>query len=225
MFRKRSNATATDQTVVADGGPPSVAERPWYGPTRAITTLIAIAVAGLLVWLATQVNDKTTGGYWAEYGLLAGAGLVLAFSQLLGGWTKFGMPRMSGSVFLLAFIPALIVGGWIVLFHQPHPNWFRNHIRSWSGDIGVTSFVGDMRDMLGALSLGLGVVFGYTFDTTGPRLRKAAATREVSTTLAAPAPADRAATDAPMTAERGVSTPGPAERGAVTTPQRSTPEE
>ena len=225
ILRKRKDAQVTDRTVTADGGPPTVAERPWYGPTRALMTLLGVAVAGFLVWLATQISDKSTGGYWAEYGILAGAGLVLALSQLLGGWTRFGVPRLSASVLLLGFIPTLIVVGWIVIFHQPHPNWFRNHIVSWSGNIGITAFIRDMHEMLPLLSLGLGLVFGYTFDTTGPRLRRAAATREVSATRAAPAPADRRATDAPLTAERGVAT-NPTERGgAVTTPQRTTPEE
>ena len=46
-----------------------------YGLTRATTTLIAAGVAGLLIWIATQVNDETVGGFWAVYGLIAGAGL------------------------------------------------------------------------------------------------------------------------------------------------------
>ena len=159
------------------------------GMTRATATLLGVAVAGLLAWLSTRVADGSTGGYWAVYGIIAGAGLVLALSQLAGGWTKWGRPRISLEVFLLAFIPTLIVVGWIVIFHQPHPNWFRNHIVSWSGNIGITAFIRDMHEMLPVLSLGLGLVFGYTFDTTGPRLRTAA-TREVSATRAAPAPAD-----------------------------------
>src|SRR5438445_2892083 len=85
MFRKRTDTPADDRMAAADGGPPTVAERPWYGPTRAMATLIGVAGAGFLIWLATQISDKTTGGYWAEYGIIAGAGLALALSQLLGG--------------------------------------------------------------------------------------------------------------------------------------------
>ena len=33
-----------------------------YGLTRATTTLIAAGVAGLLIWIATQVNDATAIG-------------------------------------------------------------------------------------------------------------------------------------------------------------------
>ncbi|MGZ4281511.1 MAG: hypothetical protein ACXVQ4_05390, partial [Gaiellaceae bacterium] len=105
-----------------------------YGLTRGMVTLLAAGVAGLLVWVATQIDDGTTGGYWAVYGILAGAGLVMALSQLLGGWTKWGWPRLSANVLLLAFIPTLIAAGWVVVAHQPHPNWFRNHVLNWSDD-------------------------------------------------------------------------------------------
>ena len=86
-----------------------------YGLTRATTTLIAAAVGGLLIWFATQINDKHVGGFWAVYGLIAGAGLLMALSQLLGGWTKWGMPRLSASFLLIAFVPIAIVALWIVL--------------------------------------------------------------------------------------------------------------
>jgi len=220
MLKKQTDASGTDRMVGTDGGPPSVAERPWYGPTRAMATLIGVAVAGFLIWIATQISDKTTGGYWAEYGIVAGAGLVLALSQLLGGWTKFGIPRLSASVLLLGFIPALVAVGWITIFHQPHGNWFRSHVVSWSGDIGIGAFVRDMTDMLPVLALGLGVVFGFSFDTTGPRLRRRA---DVDATRPASAPVDRKATDEPLTAERGSAVSD--SRTVTTTSQRTTPEE
>ena len=49
-----------------------------YGLTRGTVTLLGAAVAGLLIWLATQINDHSTGGYWAVYGLIAAAGLTMA---------------------------------------------------------------------------------------------------------------------------------------------------
>jgi hypothetical protein len=150
---------------VADGS----TTRPWHGPTRALTTLLAVGVAGLLAWLTTNISDRSTGGYWAEYGILAGAGLVMAVSQLLGGWTKWGRPRLSTPVFLLAFVPTLIAVGWILLLHQPHSTLFRGHIESWSRDLGIDGFVKDMGDVLAVLSFGLGLVFGFSFDTTGTR--------------------------------------------------------
>ena len=62
-----------------------------YGLTRATTTLLFAAVAGFLIWIATQISNDHVGGYWARVGLVAGAGLVMALSQLLGGWTKWGV--------------------------------------------------------------------------------------------------------------------------------------
>jgi len=52
-----------------------------YGLTRGVITLLGAAVAGFLIWLATQVSDGTNGGYWAVYGLIAAAGLTMALSQ------------------------------------------------------------------------------------------------------------------------------------------------
>src|SRR5262249_29866060 len=112
-----------------------------YGLTRGGVTLLAAAVAGFLIWLATQVNDATTGGYWAAYGLIAAAGLVMALSQLLGGWTKWGMPRLSVNVLLIAFIPTLIAAGGGVGAHHPHPNWVPNPVLSWPSDTGVLGLV------------------------------------------------------------------------------------
>ena len=119
--------------------------RRWHhGPTRAIVTLLAAAVAGLLAWTTTTISHNTTGGYWAVYGILAGAGLVMALSQLLGGWTKWGRPTFSPTVFLLAFVPTAIAVGWILVFHQPHSTLWRGHVTNWSGDLGVAGFVKDM---------------------------------------------------------------------------------
>jgi hypothetical protein len=139
-----------------------------YHVTRGVVTLICAGVAGLLIWLATQISDSSNGGYWAVYGLIAGAGLIMALSQILGGWTKWGLPRMSVNVFLVAFIPVLIVAGWVILATQPDANWFRDHIRSWSGNIGINGLVSDLGEYVAVLAFGIGLVFGYTFDTSGP---------------------------------------------------------
>src|SRR6476659_2177000 len=133
-----------------------------YGLTRGTITLLGAGVAGLLVWLATQVNEGTNGGYWSAYGLLAAAGLTMAFSQILGGWTKWGWPRLSLNVFLLAFVPVLVAAGWVVIAHQPDPNWFRAHVLNWSSDIGILGLVRDLTEYVAVL------VFGFTFDTSGP---------------------------------------------------------
>jgi hypothetical protein len=171
-----------------------------YGTTRASMTLLGAAVAGLLIWVATRLNDHTTGGYWAVYGLIAAAGLTMALSQLFGGWTKWGWPTLSVTVLLLGFLPVLIAGGWIVLGHQPHPNWFRNHVLSWSGDIGIRGFVKDMAEYVSVIAFGIGLTFGLTFDTTGPRREVAAG--PVGATTATTTPHDGRAADEPVARER-----------------------
>jgi hypothetical protein len=174
MFKRRNEGTAPDG-------------RTWHrGPARAIVTLLGVAAAGLLAWLTTKIGHTSAGGYWAVYGILAGAGLVLALSQVLGGWTKWGRPVFSPSVFLIAFVPTLVAIGWILLFHQPHARLFRGHIMSWSSDIGIDGFVKAMGgDLLTMLAFGLGLVFGVCFDTQGAR-RPAATGPEPVTQRAAP---------------------------------------
>jgi len=140
-----------------------------YGTVRGVATLVGAAIAGGLIWLSTQIGQSSTGGYWAAVGILAGAGLTMAVSQLAGGWTKWGVPRVSAGVFLIAFLPVLVVAGWVLLAGQPDSNWFQRHVDSWSGSIAIDGPVHDLRSVLAVLAFGLGLVFGLTFDTTGPR--------------------------------------------------------
>jgi len=142
-----------------------------YGLTRATTTLVFSAAAGFLIWLATQISKDQIGGYWARVGLVAGAGLLMALSQLLGGWTKWGWPRLSIAVFITAFIPVAIVSLWIVLAGEPGSGWFHNHVMSWSRDIHVSGSVTDLLYYIPVLAFGSGLVFGFSFDTTGPVVR------------------------------------------------------
>jgi hypothetical protein len=183
------------------------------GITRGFSTLIGAAVAGFLIWLATQMGDGSAGEYWATYGLIAAAGLTMALSQILGGWTKWGWPRLSAGVFLLGFLPVLLVGGWVLLARQP-ADFFNTS--NWSRDLGVDGVVGDLGELLAAVAFGIGLTFGLTFDTAGPQrdvvvddVRR----REVGRTPA-PLPAtdgstrthDRPAADEPLTAERAEQT-------------------
>jgi hypothetical protein len=209
-----------------------------YGLTRATTTLIAAGVAGLLIWFATQVDDTTMGGFWAAYGLIAGAGLVMALSQLLGGWTKWGWPRLAVSFFLIAFVPIAIVSLWIVLAAEPGNGWFHRHVISWSSDLHIQGLVNDLKEYVALFAFGIGLVFGYSFDTTGPRVaeRTGAATAGAAaapprrrgvfgrgrTDAGYPPATDRDA-DAPLTADRDpeVATPD-REPVATTTTTRST---
>jgi hypothetical protein len=148
------------------------------GLTRGASTLFGVVVAGFLIWWGASAlpreGDATIGEYWWAASLIAAAGLVMALSQLLGGWTKWGWPRVSGNVFLLGFLPALIAGGWVVIAGEPGDHWLGSHVREWSDDIGLENLVGDLIKVWPALAFGIGLTFGLTFDTTGPRTAPAA---------------------------------------------------
>jgi hypothetical protein len=203
-----------------------------YGLTRGTITLIGAAIAGVLIWLATQSNGGTNGSYWTIVGLLAAAGLTMAFSQILGGWTKWGWPRISGSVFLVAFIPVLIAAGWVILAGQTVPNWFSRHATSWAGDIGLGGLLGDMLKAIPVLAFGTGLVFGLTFDTTGPRTRTVVDEGETVRPIPADAvgtttTADARAADEPLAAERATTTTTPVgdgEYATTTTTREPAPE-
>jgi hypothetical protein len=159
-------------------------------------TLLAAGAAGFLLWLAAQFDRGTTGGYWAALGIVAGCGLLLGAAQLRG--TGGNPPAM----LLLAFLPVLVCAGWVLLYAQPHGNWFRSHVGRWSGDIGIRDVVSDVSTYIGVLAFGIGLVFAYVLEPmrvgrdvvlTGPRRRM---TRRPIPTL------DRKAADEPTAAER-----------------------
>jgi hypothetical protein len=171
IFRRNDDDVTTDGTVARDrvvedrrgdwGGPPLV---------RALFTLLGVAVAGLLLWIAASQFDLTsTTEFWAAMGLIAAAGLALGLSQLFGGWTKWGIPVLSPGVFLFAFVPTALVVGWILLATQPDGGWQQERIAGWTDDIGITGLVGDLGVFPAALAMGLGIVLAFSFDTTGPR--------------------------------------------------------
>src|SRR5688500_12758786 len=158
------------------------------GITRGFSTLIGAAVAGFLIWLATQMGDGSAGEYWATYGLIAAAGLTMALSQIVGGWTKWGLPRLSAGVFLLGFLPVLVAGGWVLLARQP-ADFFNTS--NWSRDLGIDGVVGSLGELLAAIAFGVGLVFGLTFDTAGPRREVEVEERTVAHTRPAPVPVAR----------------------------------
>jgi hypothetical protein len=98
-------------------------------------------------------------------------------------------------VLLLAFVPVLIAGGWIVVALEPHSNWFRDHVLAWSGDIHIRSFVRDMSEYVSVIAFAIGLTFGFTFDTAGPR-------REAVGVPATVATDDGVAADEPVARER-----------------------
>jgi hypothetical protein len=152
----------------------------------------------------------------------------MALSQLLGGWTKWGWPRLSIAVFLTAFVPVAVVSLWIILAGEPSSGWFHSHVVEWTSDIHLTGLVTDFLYYIPVLAFGTGLVFGFSFDTAGPRLREsdvvapppAAGRRGLfgrrRATTAAPVTTDGRAADEPLTAER---------EAATTTTDRSTDRE
>ena len=155
-----------------------------YGLTRGAITLVGVAVAGFLIWLgidavAGEENPSNTEYWWAA-AMIALGGLAIALSQLLGGWTKWGWPRLSANVFLLGFLPALIAGGWVLIAAQPDGG---SRVNGWSDDLGIDGLVGDLSTAWPAIAFAIGLVFGLTFDTTGSprRLRRETDTEPVAT--------------------------------------------
>lgn len=161
--RRRDTDVAYDRT--------GTTERAWGGPplVRGLFTLLGVLVAGFLIWLATLFELADTGEFWAAMGILAGAGFALGFSQLLGGWTKWGFPTLSPGVFLLGFLPALILGGGILLATRETEQGTQGTVAGWASDLGIEGFVQDMSLFQGVIAFGIGLVFSFVFDTAGPR--------------------------------------------------------
>jgi hypothetical protein len=136
------------------------------GMSRAASTLLGAGIGGFLLWLAAQFGRHTTGSYWAACGVVAGAGLVVGMSQLRG---RDGHPP---ATFTMAFLPVLIVAGWVLLAMQPNGNWFRDHVLAWSGDIHIRGIVEDLGTWVGVLSFGIGLVFGFALEPATLRRRR-----------------------------------------------------
>lgn len=154
--------------------------------SRAFATLLGAAVAGVLLWVADQFGRHATGGYWAAYGVVAAAGLVLGFAQMRG---RTGNPPL---MFVLGFLPVLVAGGWVLLAMQPHSNWARSHVLAYSGDIHILHVVRDVATWLGVIAFGI----GYTL---GAALEPAPVVEEA---VVVPPTVDQTAADEPVMAER-----------------------
>lgn len=161
------------------------------GMSRTAATLLGVAAAGFLIWLAAQFDRGTTGGYWAALGIVAGAGAAFALTQVRG---RRGNPR---GMFLFVFLPVFVVAGWVLLAVQPNANWFQRHTQTFSGDIHVRGIVHDLGVYLGVLAFGIGLVFGLTLEPGARRQREEEAR---ATATAAPA-VDRVPSE-PTDAER-----------------------
>ena len=96
----------------------------------------------------------------------------MALSQLIGGWTKWGVPRLSLAVLFTAFVPVAIVSLWVILAGEPGSGWFHDHVLAWTRDIHLSGLVTDFLYYIPVLAFGTGLVFGFSFDTAGPRVRR-----------------------------------------------------
>src|SRR5436305_15196165 len=126
--------------------------------SRPVATLAAAAIAGVLLWAATYLERKETYGYWAAYGIVAAAGLVVGLAQMRG---RRGNPPL---MFALAFLPVLIAAGWVLLAMQPHGNWFRGHVLSWSETAGIDYVVKALGTWLGVLAFSIGYTLGLVLE-------------------------------------------------------------
>lgn len=170
-----------------------------YDTTRGLTTVAAVGTAGVLLWAATLVGQHSDGRFWAEMAIVAGAGLVVAISQVVGGWTKGLRVRISLGTLALAFLPALIVVGWILMASQPTHGWYQGTFETWSRHAGLLGLVHDLALWHGVLAFGFGLVLGMSFDT-----------------VPAPAPAPMA-TPAPVAGGQDAEEPVTAERREIDT--------
>jgi hypothetical protein len=128
--------------------------------SRPLATLAAAAVGGAGLWLAGHWDSDTNGGYWAVLGVAALIGLLLGLSQLRA--PDANAPGM----LLLAWVPVTVAAGWVLVASQPESNTFRDHVVSWSSDIGIADVVDYVSPFVAVLALGIGLVFGFTLLTS-----------------------------------------------------------
>ena len=157
--------------------------------SRAVATLGAALVAGVLLWAATHMERSENYGYWEAYGIVAAAGLVIGLAQMRG---RRGNPPL---MFVLAFLPVLILAGWVLIAMQPHGNWFRGHVLSWSETAGIDYVVKDLGTWLGVLAFGIGYTLGLV-------LEPAPAPVEEEAAVMAPGAYDQGAYDRRATYDR-----------------------
>jgi len=166
------------------------------GWTRALTTLLAAGAGGFLLWLAAQWDMHTTGGYWAAMGVVAGCGLLLGAAQLRGSG---GNPP---AMFLVGLLPVLVCAGWVLVYDQPQANWFRNHVTSWSSNIGILDVVRDVATWNGVLAFGIGLVFACALEPAVLGRRREVVAPEPAYETRRPLPMERPVADEPTAAER-----------------------
>jgi hypothetical protein len=162
-----------------------------YDASRGLTLALAAALAGLGLWGASQIGVQTNGRFWLSMAIVAGAGLVIALAGHVGTWTKGLRLRVSPSTFALAFLPALVCVGWILVASQPGHGWQEGRLDSWSNSIGILGVVHSVGLWRGVLAFAFGLMLGLSLDGVPAPAEEAA-----------PAYAGPAAADEPVAAER-----------------------
>jgi hypothetical protein len=166
------------------------------GWNRVVAALLAAGVGGFLLWLAAQFDMRTTGGYWAALGIVAGCGLLLGAAKLRGAG---GNPP---AMLLVGFLPVLICAGWVIVEAQPRGNWFDDHVTAWSSDMGILHVVRDLATFNGVLAFGIGLVLAYALEPAVLARRRTVVATEAPPVGRRRFPIDRTAADEPTLAER-----------------------
>ena len=107
---------------------------------------------------------QTTGRFWLSMASVAGAGFLIALATHVGTWTKGLRLRMSPGTFALAFLPVLVVVGWLLVATQPGNGWEEGKLDSWSNSIGILGVVHSVGLWHGVLAFAFGLMLGLSLD-------------------------------------------------------------
>ena len=151
-----------------------------YGSARSLATLFSAIGAGMLIWAATRFDTASQGGYWSAVGLFVAAGMTVALSQMLVTNKTQIRSGFDLGAFLLAFLPVLVIAGWIILAATPSGS-VAGHFQSWSGSLGIKGFVNDMGQYWGVLAFGLALMLDFSL-----RAASSYASETVAVAVAAP---------------------------------------
>jgi hypothetical protein len=170
-----------------------------YDASRGLTLAFAAALAGLGLWGAAQIGTQTQSRFWVAMAVVAGAGLLLTLANHVGTWTKGLRLRPSPGTFALAFLPALVCVGWILIASQPGGSgWQEGRIDSWSNSIGILGVVHSIGLWHGVLAFGFGLMLGLSLDG----VPASATTTDAVSAYSGPGDVEQPAADEPVAAER-----------------------
>ena len=112
-----------------------------YDATRGLMTALAVGLAGLLLWVATQVGEQSTARFWAAMGIVAaGASCSPCCRLSAAGRAGSGSGSRRGRC-CSACCRHSSSTGWILLATQPGNGWHEGRFVSWSHDLGLMGIV------------------------------------------------------------------------------------